>query len=49
MVFIREHEQLAWNLPRLQNVERSQALRDWKSIIELVVDGLNTKHPSVST
>lgn len=40
MVLVGEHEQLARHVPRLQHVERGQALGDGQAVVQLAVDGL---------
>lgn len=41
MIFIREHEQLAWDPLGLQDIEWRQALSDGESVVKLAVDNLN--------
>jgi hypothetical protein len=41
VVLVREHEQLARHLLRLQDVERGQALGDGEAVVQLAVDDLD--------
>lgn len=40
MILVREHDKLARHATNLEGVEHCQALRDWQTIIELVMDDL---------
>lgn len=40
MMLIGEHDKLARHATSLKDVEHSQALRDWQTIVELVMDDL---------
>lgn len=45
VVLVREHEQLAWHLLRLQHIERSQTLGNGQAVVELAVDDLHHNTP----